>query len=365
MFPLTKNTFGEGLILFGKVLFFGFFWMNKGIYMGGKELFFGVYMPLLEVILPWSALGILCIFFGTFFARKQTFLTWQQFTYLLILLGLFIIQSIGSIDPNMSVLFFPLFIIAVLTTVLDEEVNIMSQKNLAWLGGGLCLGLVFQLIHPDLVVSALLAFGGLIFWTTLVLTNKVSPKQQILFAIGVCILLFLSHSWMSIMAFLLLIFGAKTWIPRSQKQSRPLQGIILSIVLLTGILGVLTDQWDINIPEKTSSISLWSWGNLFTGVGQGQYLPAIQHYANQFLVPEQLTLPHTAITLWFKEWGIVGILFSLLLFMWSKKWGKMPPICLIITVLFCLFAIEFVTTEVGLLCWLVLFLQRTKRKRVE
>jgi hypothetical protein len=334
----------------GLILFLLTFWIPLGFFLGGDPFFLGMFQPALEVVFPFSGIGIFLVFFGQYIAKKERVLSPKTILYILGFLGYGALSSIFSFQPETSMLFLILWTTGFLAMGTGQTFFIEGKWKRWIFFASVLLGFLASLLIPRLDISqsllAMASIWGIVF----------ALKEQSFFG-RTLVLLFYSwiifasgHLALTIFA-ILLIFGSKLWLQAVSK-GKQRRDILITLAFLFGLLvwGLITQHFTLTISNLWLPSFLSEFKQIIFGVGEGQFLIASQHFTNMVLIPEALHITPSGLLLTLFEKGIVGLALLVglvfLPFVVSEKKILLPSV---LTIIFLLLLPDLASTEQGIL----------------
>jgi hypothetical protein len=157
-----------------------------------------------------------------------------------------------------------------------------------------------------------------------------------------------------LLALVILFFSGKVFIYRRGRLSPDILGIIIFAGFFIARMFV-HGIYNPNLPTKIPHF--WSnFREILLGVGQGQFLPALQQ-SSEYLIPlAKLQVPNNGFLLTLFEQGVLGVFAMLLLFVFSYYLhAKRSKLYILIIFLLWIFSREFMASENGIIL-LILFL---------
>lgn len=362
---LTKNRAGYILEKIGISIFLLFFWLPNGFYLGGDAYFLGNYNASLEVIFPYSGIGILLVFWGKFLSKTNILISQKQTLYFLFLLAVFGFSAIFSLNPETSILFLIIWSIGLFSATFGSSFFIEKKEEQKLFFLGILLGFIVSKYDFFTNLSEdLLAIASLILSIFLILNKSFKGKLLMLFTLFWII--FSSENLGLIFLTVALLLFSRIWLPRTRKtEEKNLVLVLLIFLVLLTSIGFYQKIFIFSSPQGILSI-FKNWLNLIFGFGEGQFLIALQNYSEIYLIPQKMIFPNWGIVLSFFEKGILGIFLILILsfnsLLFQKKAVFLPTI-----LFFCfwLFSIDYLSTENGILLSLVfLFAKKEPFKKI-
>ena len=344
---------GEFLTAVGFAVFALTFWMPGGFFLGGDPTFLGGFRPELEIVFPVGGLGIFLVFFGQLLANQQKRLSRAHMVFLLSFLGLGAVGALFSAFPQHSILYLILWATGILAASFGGLFFVTGTARRTIFFIGILLGTLASISFPEFGISAELlgiaATLGIIFSVSE--GNFPARWALQIFYAWVAIQ---SGNMAIVLAALFALFTARRWFGRTKKGKTVFWVPAIFLLALTGwgiFEGVFSLPQQTFIPHFFDSIK-----NIIFGVGEGQFLPALQEMSDVFLTPESLRLPQSGAVVTFFErgsWGtflILALIFSPLFF--REKKLLFPSLLL---AFFWLSSFVLVASEAGIL-FLMVFL---------
>lgn len=350
----------------GFILFILTFWMPWGFFLGGDPTFLGPYKPELEIIFSISGLGIFLVFFGRFFSQKGRNLSQKEILFLLSFLGFLAVASLFSLSPEHSLLFFIVWATGFLVMSAGESFFIQGTRKRRLLAGSILAGIVCQkFLFPAWDISSdILGIASLLGIVFLLLESPFAtrPLYMLFFTWGV----FASGNMALILLALLFFMTLRLWLPPSRHIVRG-RDVLWSIIFLVSLLlwGWWTGMTEPFVFHWGLSLSFFQeFDTLLFGAGEGQFLPALAHISDAFLLPSDLNLPSSAFLLALSEKGFGGLFFLFLLFLSPILFfeERTKKAILIVLFLFFLVSSDALARENGILFFLVFLFAQQKRK---
>jgi hypothetical protein len=357
----------------GIIIFWLTFWLPNGIFLGGNSTNLGVFFET-EVVLPISFVGILIVFLGQFFFNKnldkEFFVKlWHGLRIVFLWLLIIAIIAVFSRDFKTSSWFLLVFLAGMMTIPINK--NFFSNnlyKNFLILGGVLTGFFVFKTV-PDLNVSqdllSLVSVLGLAFLSDSVVPFSFSRRWEnskfreiltrIVMQIVYLFVVFQSDNLIfHLLSLIILFFSGKIFIYRRGRLSPDVFGIIIFAGFFIAHMfahGIYKINLPITIPH------FWlNFREILLGVGQGQFLPALQASSDHLILLTKLQTPNSGFLITLFEQGVLGVFAMLLFFLFSYYLhAKRSRLYILIIFLLWMFSREFMVSENGIIL-LILFL---------
>ena len=370
LYVSDRKEISRVLVWTGVIIFWLTFWLPSGIFLAKNQANLGAFFPELELVLPVSIIGIVLVLLAKFLTKSLDKNYFARFWYGTKTIGLWLlillIIAIFSRDFQFSVLFLLIFIMGFFTIPINKELFPENLYKNSLLVLGTLTGFLIAKISPELHISqdllALVATLGMAFLSD----QKVSwrglknPKSREFLAktamqIAYLFIIFQSDNLIfQLLTLFILFFSGKIFINRRGH----LHPDVVGVIFFAGFF--IWRIWNygiykINLP--TVIPHFWSnFREIFVGVGQGQFLPALQEQSSFLLPLSSFQTPNSGLLLTLFEQGVLGVLAMFLLFFFSyllhqkrSKWY----LFIILTLWF--FSREFMASENGLIL-LILFL---------
>jgi len=363
-----KRELSRVLTWVGVIIFWLTFWLPRGIFLGGQATSLGAYFPEMEVIIPVSAVGILIVLGAQFFQkhsdREYLAKFWHGGKTVALWLVIMTIISFFSRDFGLSVLFIPIFLLGMLTIPVNKELFPDSLYKNSLLVAGVLTGILVSQIDPDLKISrdllALVSVLGLTFLSDqkTIFNGWKSAKSREFFAKLAMQAVYFYAIFQSdnliflLLALIILFFSQKVFIYRRGHLSPDIWGIFIFAGFFITRLSQ-REIYKINLP--TTIPHFWSnFREILLGVGQGQFLPALQQNSDFLLPLTKLQIPNNGFLLTLFEQGVLGVFAILLLFVFSYYLHhKRSKLYILIIFLLWFFSREFMASENGLILFLL------------
>ena len=293
----------------GVALFWGTFWLRWGFYITGDATFLGPYIPTLEVIFPMCGVGIFLAFYAMYLGRSARTIPWGNLTFLTVLLAYLALNAVHSLQPMTSLAYLLVWGAGMLILACGGSF-LRAQILFPALCMGLLVGTLVDILPQNMISNDLLGLGAI--WG-IILAGRTPMKLRWVVMLFLSWVLFETHDvW-------LILFGFGTmltspfWLPRRSTALFEVIAAGIFLFLLCG-LGVWQGVFEPIMPTPTI-VNWWSdWSRIFLGVGQGQYLIALQNAASEMLTT--FRVPASAYGLILAEWGLVGMGFYLALLLY-------------------------------------------------
>lgn len=371
LYVSNKRELSRVLLWVGVIIFWLTFWLPSGIFLGGDATGLGSYFPQMEVVIPISAVGILLIFLSQFISQYNQPSYFPKLlrgakTAGLWLLIIFII-SIFSRDFQTSSLFLPIWIIGMLAIPIAKEFLPSNLNKHILIVMGIMAGFFLSNISPELNISAnllaLVSAFGLVYMSDKIPRNCRSREfiTRVFLQIFYLFFVFQSNSLaFPLVSLFIFIFSQKFFILRRGRLSPDFLGIIFFagfFLIRMYYHGMYAIQMPMTIPHFWSNFR-----EILFGVGQGQFLPALQQNSDFLLPLSSLEIPNSSFLITFFEQGILGVLAIILLFIFSYFLHRKRSFLYLFLIIFLwVFSSVFSVTENGIiLLMLFLFLNTEK-----
>ncbi|MDH3324613.1 MAG: hypothetical protein OEL89_03175, partial [Candidatus Peregrinibacteria bacterium] len=144
-----------------------------------------------------------------------------------------------------------------------------------------------------------------------------------------------SHSFWLVLFAIFIFWFSKLWLSNGRKTERNM-AVFLPIIFLSFFLGYGIYEGDFSFSIFGNQLSGFFDNilNVFFGVGGGQFLIALQDLSQTILTPNFFKLPVSGILNSFYEFGIIGILFLIVLVFSPKIFNKKASVFYSILFLF-------------------------------
>ncbi|MCF7918213.1 hypothetical protein K9L27_04460 [Candidatus Gracilibacteria bacterium] len=353
----TLSTVGIWMERIGFFVFLFTFWMSGGFFLGGDGVFMGPFLPELQVIFPWCGIGILLLFFGRILNGRFLPLSLQNVTFVLLFLGFFAIDALFSLKPEVSILFLIIWSVAFLAGTFGDLFFLRGNRSRTFFFLSLLIGFLSQSLFPHWHISSEILGVGLVLSIVFLFHETYFRGRIFLLFIALWMLAEMGLFALCVLAFFL-ILSAKAWTP-SLRRNIQRHEIILPLIFLSILL-----IWEFFI-GKLDIHFIGGWPNgfasnitrVFFGVGEGQYLTALQDLSSKILLPENFVLPSSGLILTFFEKGLLGTAFLLGLLglpFWISEKKRFLPSLLFLGLLLC--TTDMISTENGILFFMTFLL---------
>ena len=352
------DSIGDFLASIGEMVFWLTWWCPLGLTIGGNPTIFGEFRPELEIILPISAFGILLWWIGKLLASAK--LEPYKIIFPLLWLIAWGVGSIFSLDPTESIRFLPIWMAGLLALGTGATFFASGIRRL-FFTIGLGVGFAATYFIPGLGVSTeLLSLGAV--WGLMFLAWEPKFYGKFFWQATYLLAVFQTHNLgILVAALLLLVFGRRWFGVRSGRKS-PYWPAVALWGAMFGWQIAEKGPFLLRIQPFWREI-LTEWTQLVFGVGEGQFLIALQKYSSTILDMNTLRLPDSGAILTFFEHGLVGLLLLLGLLLLTN--AKRPTFMSWWLVYFWIFAPSFVAREEGILLMLVLLSTQVPTLRKE
>ncbi len=348
-----KRIIGLWAERLGIAIFLLTFWMPIGFFLGGDAFFLGHFQPTLEVQFPLFGLGIFLVFFGQYLAKRERVLPLKTILFILIFLGYGAISSIFSFRPEVSMLFLILWTTGFLAMATGEAFVIEGAWKQWTLFGSVLVGFLFSYFFPHLGISqSLLAVASI--WGTVFALRDARFSARILPLILYSWVIYMNAQFGVFLFTLLLVFGANLWLP-NLKKSVQRRDVLFQFFLLIALFvwGIFAKHFSFALDSLWLDSFLSNPLQILLGVGEGQFLLAIQQFSDTVLVPQALQISSSGLLLTLFEKGIVGLVLLLaLVFLPYRISEKKPLLPSILTLFLLLLLPDLIANEQGILLFL-------------
>lgn len=349
-----QKSFFRILESMGFGIFLLTFWMSGGFFLGGNPVFLGPYFPSLEIVFPWCGIGILLLFFGKFFSGNLRALGRKEVLFVLLFLGFSALSALFSLDSQSSVLYLILWTVGFLALGFDDAFLLRGRRNRILLLISILLGFAFLHAFPSWSISSdVLSFGAFLGIVFAYLES--SFRERILLICLYGFILAQTGSFFLLLFAIGLLLFAKFWIPfyRTSIHKKEILLPLFWFLVLLG-WGIVSGWFEISFHWGWIS-GVWdTFTHAFFGIGEGQYVRALQELSPVILTPDQFQLPTSGFLLTLIEKGIGGFLFLLALLSVRSILQRQVPIILPILIgMFLVFTPDLITAENGILTMLV------------
>jgi len=389
LYVSDKKELSRVLTWVGAIIFWLTFWLPSGIFIGGDSTILGAYFPQMEVIIPISVVGILLVLAAQFFVNFSDKPYWQSVFRGSKTVGLWLviigIISFFSRDFRISVLFLPIFLAGMLTIPINKELFPDNLYKNSLIMAGVLTGVFVAKIAPELNISrdllSLVSVLGLVFLSDLTVPFSLARARRLksssfakasddtrefiartAMQVVYLFVIFQSDNLIfQLLSLVILFFSTKIFIYRRGRLSPD----ILGIIIFAGFfIARMFDHgiYKINLP--TTIPHFWSnFREILLGVGQGQFLPALQQ-SSEYLIPlTNLQIPNNGFLLTLFEQGVLGVFAMLLLFIFSYYLHhKRSKLYILIIFLLWIFSREFMVSENGIILLILFLFLNVERK---
>lgn len=353
-----QERIGEFVASIGEMVFWLSWWCPLGIELGGTPTVFGGFRPELEIVLPISAFGLLLWWLGRLFSSTK--LDPHKIIFPLLWLVAWGVGAIFSLDPTTSIKFLLIWMVGLLALGTGETFFASGIRRL-FFTIGLGAGFAATYLFPEIGVSTeLLSLGAV--WGLMFLAWEPKFYGKFLWQLAYLFAVFQTHNLGILLAALaLLMFGRRWFGVRSGRQS-PYWIAVASWGAMFGWQLAEQGPFLLRIQPFWREI-FTEWQQLFFGIGDGQFLVALQRYSTNILGTADLRLPDSGAILTFFEHGIIGLILILALLLLSN--AKRPNFMSWWLVYFWIFAPSFIAREEGIILMLVLLATQVPKERPE
>jgi len=350
-----RQKIGSWLETAGLALFLLTFWANIGFELGGDSTILGPKFRELEVIFPLAGCGIFAVFFGKIISKTTNSISREFALFSLFFIAIFVASALFSRDPNSAILPLIIWTTGLLAFACSNTFLVQRplRRTLFLLGiiAGVATSKFFPNAIPEPVSDDLLGIAAMLGVVFLMREPVFSGRK--IWMIFYAWVVAESGNFPLVIFALIFWLGIKFWRPPARKKSeirQILQPIIFLVIFSVwnwfgGTFSSSPTLFSPTIPYFFSSIS-----DTFFGVGQTQFLVALQQSASTILTPDLLRLPGSGFLHTFFETGLFGVIFIVALLFFPKFHASRAPIFPAIFLAgIWIFSNQFFSTETGIL----------------